>query len=453
MTTIGIDLRRTVRGRVLVPGDDGFETARLPWNRSVDQRVRAVVDVEDAADAAAVVSYAKLAGLSVAAQPSGHGASAALDGVILVRTGRMRDVEIRPEDRLARVEAGVQWGEVLTASGKHGLTGLAGSSLVVSVTGYSLGGGLSWFGRRYGYAANSIRAFDVVDADGARSRVTADSDPDLFWALRGGGGDFALVTAMDFDLYPAAELYGGRILWPAAQAEQVLSAFREITADAPEELSLWFALMQFPPLPQLPEPLRGLSAVSIDVAFLGDCAAGQALLRRFDRIPGVILDTRAPLPVAELGRICAEPTDPGATLFRGQLLTHLDDAVAGTLLSAAAGAGSVAPLVSVQVRHLGGALSRPAADAGACGHIAEPYLLGMLGVVFSPEITEAVQERQAAISQALVPYTTGRKPFTYLGYGEKAASAFSGDTLSRLRDIKRRRDPNGVFRSNNPVLG
>jgi FAD/FMN-containing dehydrogenase len=235
-----------------VPGDEGFETARLPWNRSVDQRVCAVVELEDAADAAAVVRCARLAGLSLATQPSGHGASTELDGAILVRTAQLRGLEIRPDERLARIEAGVQWGQVLAASSKHALTGLAGSSPVVNATGFCLGGGLSWFGRRYGYAANNVRALDVVDADGARSRVTADSDPDLFWALRGGGGDFALVTAIEFGLFPAPQLYGGRVLWQAARAEEVLSAFRDITADAPEELSLWFQHLQFPPFPELP---------------------------------------------------------------------------------------------------------------------------------------------------------------------------------------------------------
>ncbi|MCT9932950.1 FAD-binding oxidoreductase [Planotetraspora sp. A-T 1434] len=449
MTAIGNDLRRAVRGEVLAPGDDDFETARLPWNRSVDQRVRAVVTVEDAADAAAVVGYARLAGLSVATQPSGHGATTELDGTILLRTGRMRGVEITPERRLARVEAGARWGEILVASGKHGLTGLAGSSPVVSATGFTLGGGLSWFSRRYGFAADGVRAFDVIDAEGAPARVTAESDPDLFWALRGGGGDFALVTAMEFDLHPAPALYGGRLVWPAARAAEVLAVFREVTAAAPEELAVWFSLLRFPPFPQVPEPLRGLSAVAVDVAFLGETREGRDLLRGFERIPGAVLDTRAALPIEALGTICAEPTEPGAGLLRSELLTGLDDMVTGDLMAAA---GDIAPLVSVQVRHLGGALSRTGPGSGACGHVAEPYLLALLGIMISPEAGEAVKERQAAISRALVPHTTGRKPFTCLGYGEKAASAFPGDVLARLRDIKRRRDPNGLFRSNYPVL-
>ncbi|WP_405140461.1 FAD-binding oxidoreductase [Sphaerisporangium sp. NBC_01403] len=443
-------LRRVVRGRVSVPGDEGFDDARRAWNLTVDQRVGAVVEVEDAADAAEVVCYARRHGFGVAVQPSGHGASDGLDGEILVRTGRMGGVRVWPERRLARVEAGASWGEVLADAGKHGLTGLAGSSPVVSVTGYTLGGGLSWFGRRHGLAANSVRAFDVVDAEGAAKRVTAESDAELFWALRGGGGDFALVTAMEFDLFPAPKLYGGRIIWPADRAADVLAAFRDITAEAPEELSVWYAVMQFPPFPELPEPLRGLSAVVVDVTFLGESAEGRGLLDRFDRVPGVIADTRGEVAVRDLGGICAEPTLPSPSMMRAELLGRLDDAAASAFLSASA-PGSGAPLASVQIRHLGGALSRLAPDAGACGNIREPYLVGALGITPTPEAAQAVRARQEELRLALALHTTGTKPFNFLAHEESAVSAFPGDVLARLRDAKRHHDPLGVFRGNHPM--
>ena len=209
------DLRGAVRGRVLLPGEDGFDQAAKAWNLAVEQPVAAVVEAEDADDVAALVGYARRSGLAVTAQPSGHGASGDVEGVILLRTARLDEVEVRPQERLARVGAGVKWGAVQAAAGAHGLTGLAGSSPVVSVVGYTLGGGLSWFSRKYGWASEGVRAFDIVDADGVQARVTAESDAELFWALRGGGGDFALVTAIEFDLYPAPGLYGGRVLWPA----------------------------------------------------------------------------------------------------------------------------------------------------------------------------------------------------------------------------------------------
>ncbi|WP_327044713.1 FAD-binding oxidoreductase [Microbispora sp. NBC_01189] len=448
---LGADLRRVVRGRVLTRGDEGFDSARRPWDLAVDQRVAAVVEARDAQDVAAVVGYAGLAGLRVATQPNGH-APAAFDDAILLRTGNLRGLSVRPGERVARVEAGVSWGEVLTAAGAHGLTPLAGSTGVVSATGFTLGGGLSWFGRRYGFAADSVRAFEVVDASGEQATVTAGSDPELFWALRGGGGDFAVVTAMELDLHPAPVLYGGRILWPARRAAEVLASFRAVTAEAPEELTVWFHLLQFPPLPELPEPLRGLSAVTVDVTYLGDPDEARALLHHFDRIPDPIFDTRGRMPVANLADICAEPTDPTPALLRSELLHGLDDAVAAAML-AAAGPGTIAPLAYVQIRHLGGALARVDEKGGACGHIAEPYLLTALGVLAAPGMEEAIRERQSAVAAAVAGVASGRKPFTFLGHGEPAASAFPAEILARLREVKRRRDPDGVLAGNHPVLG
>ncbi|MEU4230555.1 FAD-binding protein [Nonomuraea sp. NPDC026600] len=417
-----------INGKVLLPGDAGFDEARKPWNLAVDQPVRAVIEAADADDVAAAVSYARLNGLAVTAQPTGHGASGDTDGTILLKTARMNGLTV--EDGIARAGAGVKWGEVLAAASPLGLTGLAGSSPVVGVTGYTLGGGLSWFGRKYGFAADSVRAFEAVGATGDPVRVTAESDPELFWGLRGGGGDFALVTSVEFDLRPAPFLYGGRMMWPVERAREVFDAFTETTAEAPEELTVWFDLLKFP---------GGPGYVAIDSTFLGEHPGD--LLRRFDRIGGMISDTRRPMPVAELGSICAEPTDPSAGMGRFELLTGLDG-VADVLLGA-----PIDPLISVQIRHMGGALARPAEGGGAAGQLAEPYSVYMFGLP-SRETTERI----ADLTKALVPYTSGRKPYTMLAQGEQAASAFPASTLARLRDLKRTRDPHGVIRANFPVL-
>jgi FAD/FMN-containing dehydrogenase len=431
---IGDELRGVVRGTVLAAGDEGFEQARRPWNLAVDQRVRAVVDAADADDVAGLVRHARLTGLPVATQPSGHGATGNVDDVVLLRTSRLDELDVRPDQRLARVGAGVPWGRVLRAASPHGLTGLAGSSPVVTVTGYTLGGGLSWFSRKHGFASTSVRAFDIVDADGTRSRVTADSDPEMFWALRGGGGDLAIVTALEFDLHPASRLYGGRMMWPAEKAAAVLEAYREVTATAPDELSAWFELLQFPGAAPL---------VAIDTAFLGPGGDAETLLRPLDKIDGRISDSRAMLPVAELGSITAEPTDPGPGHSRAELLTELTDDVASVLLSR-----PIDPLLSVQLRHLGGALTRP--SDSAAGHLSEPFAVYMFGI--AGERSADVLARQQEIAHALVPHTSGRKPFTLLTPGERAANALTPDALARLRQLKRSRDPRGVFRSNFPVL-
>ncbi|NUP04122.1 MAG: FAD-binding oxidoreductase [Nonomuraea sp.] len=423
------ELRNITNGPVLLPGDEGFDEARRPWSLAVDQPVRAVVEAADAGDVAAVVGYARRHGLAVTAQPSGHGASGDTEGTILLRTGRLGGVEIT--DGVARVGAGVKWGEVLAAASPLGLTGLAGSAPVVSVTGYTLGGGLSWFSRKHGFAADSVRAFDAVDADGEHVRVTADSDADLFWALRGGGGDFAIVTAVEFGLHPAPFLYGGRVIWPADRAARVMRAFREVTAAAPDELTVWL---------QLFAPPGGPGFVMIDCTFLG--AEPGALLRPFEEIGGAISDTRGLLPVAELGTICDEPADPTPGAGHTELLTGLGDEVAGLLLGE-----PVEPLIAVQVRHLGGALARPVEGGGAVERLTEPYLVHGLGAA-----SEEVSQRLETFAKSLAPYGSGRRPYTMLHGGEHASAAFSPATLSRLRALKLSRDPGGVIRANFPVL-
>ncbi|MQY05167.1 FAD-binding oxidoreductase [Actinomadura macrotermitis] len=412
--------------RILTPADPGFDQARRPWNLAVDQPVQAVAEAADAADVAAALAYARANGLAVTAQPSGHGASGDVDGVLLLRTAGLDELEIRPDERIARVGAGIQWGQVLAAAGEHGLIGLAGSSPVVSVTGYTLGGGLSWFSRKHGNACDAVRAFDVVTADGAEARITADSDPDLFWALRGGGGDFALVTAIEFELFPAPHLFGGRMLWSGDRTPEVLAAFQEITADAPEELTLWLELLHFPGAPPM---------VAIDATYLGEEAAARALLRPLDGIPGLISDSRARMRIADLGTITAEPTDPSPGVSRGELLSRLD---AEALLSA-----PIAPLLSVQIRHLGGALARP--SDSAAGPIAEPYALYMFGIPSAGDIAA----RQREMADALGDAVTGRKPYNFLAPHEPAALAFAPDTLDRLRKLKEGRE---IIRANHPVV-
>ncbi|MBP2326093.1 FAD/FMN-containing dehydrogenase [Kibdelosporangium banguiense] len=433
---IGNELRKVVRGTVLTAGDDGFDNARRPWNLAVDQQVRAVVDAADADDVAALVRHARLAGLTIATQPSGHGATGNVDDVVLLRTTRLDELDVRPQERLACVGAGVKWGQVMTAASAYGLTGLAGSSPAVTVTGYTLGGGLSWFGRKHGFASDSVRAFDIVDTDGVRSRVTAASDPDLFWALRGGGGDFAIVTAIEFDLHPAPKLYGGRVMWTADKARAALAAYREITDSAPPELTAWYELLHFPGAAPL---------VAVDCTFLGDGGEAETLLRALDKVDGRISDSRGMLPVAELGSITAEPTDPGPGQSRAELLTGLPDDVCETLL-----AEPIAPLLSVQLRHLGGALAQP--SDSAAGGLSEPFALYMFGIPGNTDGGAAVRGRQHDIATAVSPYTSGRKPFTFLVPGERAANAFSGAAIARLRELKRDRDPAGVLRSNFPVL-
>ncbi|MFE4459305.1 FAD-binding oxidoreductase [Nocardia tengchongensis] len=435
--TMGFDaLRNTVRGRVLESGDADFDRVARPWSLAVTQPVAAVAEVADAEDVAAVLRHARAAGCPVVTQPTGHGAAGGVENAILVRTGALDRVEIDPVARVARVGAGVQWGRVQAAAAAHGLTGLAGSNPVVGVTGYTLGGGAGWFARKFGWASNAVRAFEIVDADGRPARVTGDSDPDLFWALSGGGGDFAVVTGLEFELFPMPALYGGRVMWPAERLPEVWDAFRALTSDAPDELSVWFQRFQFPQSPEM---------VALDVAYLGDPGAGAELVSVLDRIGGAVADQRGALSVADIGDITSEPTDPSPAIGRTELLPALTPEAEKILLGE-----SVAPLANIQVRHLGGALAGPA--VGARGPLGEGYLVYLLGLGL-PQLRDAVHAKLDTFGTQLGGQISGTKPFTFLAPGESAAAAFDPATLDRLRAVKRDRDPHNVIRANYPMLG
>ena len=286
------ELRAVVLGEVHVPGEPGWDLARMAWAVSVDQQPLAVVEVADADDVRRSVEWAVRHGYQVTAQPVGHGASRALAGnqmdrVLLLRTRALDHIEIDIAKGTVTVGAGVKAGELLAALDGTGLTFLAGSSPDPTVVGLTITGGMSWFGRAYGLAANLVESVQLVDAQGRQRTVTQENDPDLFWALRGGGGDFGIITAIEIRLLPGFHLYGGRMLWPLEKMPEVLRAFREVTDAAPEQLTLWFHTYQFPPMPELPEEIRGKSFTSVAVAHLGSAEQAEELLAPLRAVDGL----------------------------------------------------------------------------------------------------------------------------------------------------------------------
>jgi FAD/FMN-containing dehydrogenase len=431
-----LSLREAVRGEVLLPGDDGFDEARKPWNLAVAQDVRAVVTAADADDVAALVRWAGRAGLPIAVQPTGHGASGTAAGTILLRTGRLDELTVDPEARTARIGAGVRSGAVNTAAAAHGLVAKPGSSPIVSVAGYTLGGGVGFFARKYGMSSDHVIEFEVVDAAGERRIANAEENPDLFHALAGGGGEYAIVTALTVRLHEERELFGGTVFWPDARAAEVFAAYHEVTAAAPAELSVWATRAQFP---------GGAPAmVAVSVAYLGSETEARALLKPFDVIEGALSGEWRALPFEELGTITNDPVDPGPSVSRTELLGRFDAGVVETLLGA-----PIAPLLAVQVRHLGGALAgvRP----GPRGPVDEEFLVYLLGLAFTPEAGAAVAAKQAELVAALGDAVTGAKLATFLGPTDTLADAFSAAEVQRLREVKKTWDPQGRFVSNFPV--
>jgi FAD/FMN-containing dehydrogenase len=450
VTTNLEDLRDRLVGEIVLPGDGGWDAARQAWNLSVDQRPVAVAFPETAGDVAGVIEVAGAHGLRVAPQGTGHSAApmGPLEGTILVKTSRMRGVEIDAGAKRARVRAGALWGEVVPAAAEHGLGALAGSAKDVGVVGYTLGGGIGWLARHHGLACNSVLAVEAVTADGRTVRADADGEPDLFWALRGGGGSFAIVTALEFAVYRVAEVYAGALFWPLERAAEVLHTWRELVAAAPDELTSLGRLMQFPPIPEVPEPFRGRAFVVVEAAYCGPEADGAPLLQPL-RALGPEMDTLATIPVDGLSELHMDPPQPVPNAGDGMLLSELP-AEAVDALVGIAGAGSGSPLLSVEVRHLGGALANASTSNGALS-IDAGFALYAVGLAMDADMKAAVQAHAAKVQDALAAWSADR---SFMNFTERRADPgelFDAATYARLRRVKAEYDPDDVIRGNHSI--
>ncbi len=436
---------------VLFRGDRGWDAARQAWNLAVDQQPAMVALPETEDDVVAAVSHARAAGLKIAVQGTGHGAAprGALDGTMLLNMSRLRGVEIDPIAQTARVAAGTLWIDVVSEAAVHGLTALHGSAQDVGVVGYSLGGGIGWLARKYGLAASSVLAADVVTADGDVVRADASENPDLFWALRGGGGSFGVVTGLEIQLFPVAEAYAGWLIWPIDRAAEVLGAWSTWTKDAPEEVTSVGRLLQIPPIPEMPEALRGRQVVVVEAAYLGDEASGRELLRPlFDLQPEV--STFAVVPALALTELHQDPPVPSPGVGDGWLLEDFDEQAASAMVGAA-GMDGTSPLLSLEVRHLGGAAGRPAPGGGALSHIGSPYVLFGIGVPIGPVAPEQIEARIDAVKEAVRPWDGGG---SYLNFAERRVDPrtfYPDGVYERLVAIRSEIDPNNVFSANHPI--
>jgi FAD/FMN-containing dehydrogenase len=296
-------LQSAIAGDVFMPADHGYNEARRAWNLAADQRPVAVVFAESAADVVQAVRFAGSQGMRIAPQGTGHGAVplGQLQDALLLKTSRMRRVDIYPATPTARAAAGAQWQDVTVPAGEYGLAALAGSSPNVGVTGYTLSGGLGWLARRYGLAANSVTAVEIVTAGGRLARADAEHEPDLFWAVRGGGGSVGVVTALEMTLYQVRELYAGVLFFPIERSAEVLHAWREWAGTMPDEVTSIGRILRVPPLPELPELVRGRAFTLVEAAYLGDAPAGAELLHPLRQLHPE-MDTFAIIPAPALRR-------------------------------------------------------------------------------------------------------------------------------------------------------
>ena len=446
-------LRGLCGGAVHLPGDPGYDLASMAWNVAVPQRPAAVAVPRDAADVAEVVRACAAAGLRVGPQSTGHNAgplaARGLDDVVIVRMSGMTGVSIDPVSRTARVVGGTLWQDVVEAAAEHGLAALHGSSPDVAVAGYSLGGGMGWYARALGLATNSLTAVELVTAGGDLVRADAHQHPELFWALRGGGGSFGVVTAMEFRLYEIEDAYAGFLLWDRERADEVVRAWARWSATAPDAVTTSLRVMSFPPMPELPDFLRGRQLVVIDGAVLGNDELAQHLIAPL-RALSPEMDTFARVPAASLSRLHMDPEGPTPAVSGHTMLAGLPDEAIDAVL-AQVGHGCTTSLLAAEFRQLGGALGRPHPGAGALPQLDGAYAAFFVAIAATPEMGAAGQADAHRLVEALEPWTTGSPVLNFSEEPVDTRRAYAPDTFERLRAIRTVVDPRGLFAANHPV--
>ncbi|GAA0460933.1 FAD-linked oxidase [Paractinoplanes deccanensis] len=456
-TTITIEpadlarLTAEVAGPVLVPGDERYAEETATWNQALAHRPAVAVGATCVADVRAAVRFARVRDLPVAVVATGHGAFVPADGAVLINVCRMDGVTVDARRRTATVDAAVETQCLIDAAAEHGLAPLAGSSPNVGVVGFTLGGGLSpMLGRVHGYAADHVLAAEIVTPDGELRRVDAHHEPELFWALRGGKGNFGVVTSLTVGLFPVTHLYAGGLFFGGEHTREVLNAYRELTATAPEELTASIAFLRLPPLPFVPEPLRGRFTVHVRIAYHGTAEEGARLIAGVRAAGPALIDAVEEMPFTRVAAIHADPVDPLPAYETSALLSDFP----GEALLAAAGPGVDTPALMVEIRQLGGALARDPEIPNAVGHRGAPFQL-FAGAVGAPGTHDAFRPALRELAGAFEPWATGHQQINFLtGYDvtpEAVARAYPPATYQRLAAVKRAYDPRNMFRVNHNI--
>ncbi|GAB3827550.1 FAD-binding oxidoreductase [Kribbella italica] len=424
------------------PETDGYDDQRTGFQRRDPHRPARIFAATSATDIQEAVRYARDHELRLAVQASGHGHTTPTDGV-LVTTSGFAGVTVDPEQKTATIQAGATWQQVTAATSPYGLAPLSGSFPGVGAISYTLGGGLGLMARKYGFAADHVRRIDLVTPGGELRSVTPDY-VELFWALRGGGGNFGVVTELEIDLFEVATVAGGSLYYDLATTPDVLQTWREWTATVPEEVTSAVGVLVLPDLPMVPAPLRGKHIAQLQLCLLTDLAQAEQLIAPLRALGEPVMDTFGEIPYAESGRIFAEPEQPHGYRAQNLLLADLDPVALSTIPKLAgpeAGAMCV-----IGIRHLGGALSRPPAIPNAVGRREAQYAL----TVLSPGEQDLTQLHRSILE----PWTSIGRQLNF-SFGpltpDQIAEAYEPADLERLRRIKNDLDPTGLLQPNHVI--
>ncbi|CAN5454300.1 FAD-binding oxidoreductase [soil metagenome] len=438
-------LRARIAGTVALPQDPTYARI-MPWNVAVPVQPAAAVFVANAQDVAEAVTFAAANGLTVAVQATGHGALPIGSDTLLVHTGELNGCHVDALNRTAYVGAGVTWQQVLDAATPYGLAAACGSAPGVGVVGFLTGGGIGPLVRSIGLSSDLVRGFELVTGTGEILWVTPQQHAELFWGLRGSKSTLGIVTAVEVELLPIAEFYGGAIYFDAPDASAVLHAWQSWCADLPESVTTSIALQQLPALPGVPPPLAGKFTVAVRYIALGDVAEAERLLAPMRAVATPLIDAVGVMPYAAIGAVHADPPNPMPVHERHALLRELTPQTVDAIL-AFAGPESGSVQAIVELRQLGGAMARPAPHRSAFCHREAAFTLATIGALV-PEIAALVPVHASQLIAAVAPWSTGGElpNFAPGATQERLARCYDEDTLHWLAALAERYDPSGVFR-------
>jgi FAD/FMN-containing dehydrogenase len=443
------ELERNLLGQLILPGDDEYDSARRVHELRIDRRPSVIVRAAGAPDVIRAVKFARANGLALAVRSGGHsftGFGVSDDGVVL-DLSRMRSVSIDPARKIAWVQPGATSADIAEQAQQHGLALTTGDVSSVGIAGLTLGGGIGWLVRKFGLTIDHLRSVDVVTADGELITASADEHPDLFWAIRGGGGNFGVATGFEFRLEEVGTVYGGLLMLPATR--EVLRGWADFAPYADEGLTTICALMPVPPAPFVPEEHVGKVAFAILAVYTGDAAGGEKAMAPLRALAEPMVDMVAPMPYPAIYQFTAQATEPASASIRSMFLQEMPDGLIDALLEAASKFTS--PISMIQLRSLGGAMSRVPAGATAFAHRDAKLMATVIG--HWADATEGDVHRAWTLDTwaKVATYANG----VYVNFlqddGERLAEAYPDGTLARLAEVKRRYDPTNLFRHNQNI--
>lgn len=444
------DLRAQITGSAYLPGDEGFAEAQAGWNLIVQHQPAVVIQAKDESDVQAAIRFANSQDLPIAVQATGHGQFKTCEGGLLLNISELTDVQIDPAAKTAKIGGGTRWSKVIEAAQPYNLMPVSGSSPGVGVVGYTIGGGYGIFSRQYGLGVDQVLSIRLVTPNGDIEAITAETNPDLFWAILGGGGAFGVVTQIEVQLHAQPTIFGGSVMFDASLSKDVYAAYLAYTKQAPEHVMSALTTITFPPAPFIPDFLHGRSMIIFSAAVLGDIDNAEILLAPIRGLEGAEFDAFHPMTYADTWQIYNDPTDPLPATIRGTLLKDLEWADLERALEEFGNAAQ-SPNLVFRIRHYGGAISRVENDRTCIGAKRDAkYLMYFLGVPMGGPPVEAMHEQADRVFASLKSQTLGTGPLNWIGERNVAACDiqrhFTDEEYARQKKVKAGIDPNNRFR-------